>query len=196
MKVKHACNILSNTVYASIQTLVEDGKMDVKALATSIYCKRFNDLFDVMNSSSSLEAVPLRKPLEDNSEGVIVLLESLNWLKELEELNLDRPRTKFLSGFRQSINVILLLRQEFSKRRLPYLSTRRLCQDTLELFFSKIRLFQTHPTPAQFLDFFNKINVCSLMTAPLRSNCEEEKVESRASETMNLLHNVSEFLIY
>ena len=196
MKVKHACNVLSNTVAASLEVLVSENKMTKEVLSTSKYCKTFNDLFDVMNSCTSLDSVPLRRPLTAESEGEVVLVEALNWLHELENCNKgNRHKTKFIKGFRQSIRVVQLLLEEFQKRNLHYLSTRRLCQDLLEAYFGKIRSITTNPTPHEFIDDFAKVNVASLMTAPLNSNCEEKESLEQTGETLRLLDNVSEKLL-
>ena len=91
---------MSNTVGASFKTLVGSGAITQDATATSHYCKFFNDLFDVLNSSSLLDKVPLRKPLREKYDGIDVLLHALSLLKELEEANKHRPAAKFIKGFR------------------------------------------------------------------------------------------------
>jgi len=173
-----------------LRKLVSEKKMNEEVLSTGIYCKTFNDLFDVMNSCTSSDKVPLRRPLAECSEGEVVLNEALHWLDELEKCNKEnRYKTKFIRGFRQSIRVILLLLNDFKKRGLNFLSTRRLCQDLLEAYFGKIRSITTNPTPHQFVDDFAKVNVASLMTAPLNSNCEQEETMELTSKTLKLLEN-------
>ena len=193
MKVKFAVNVLSHTVAATLNTLAQQKKMKKDVLATSAYCHKMNDLFDVLNSSSSKDIVPLRKPLKDNSPGIMVLTDSLDWLKNLQEANTGRPQVKFLKGFRQTINGVLELRKIFSEKKLVYLHTRRICQDPLELFFGKIRGGVSHPTPATFEEQYSRKSAASLIMAPITANCEplESVPSEHLMETCSLFNKVS-----
>ena len=193
MKVKFAVNVLSNTVSASLRTLVQQNKIKKEVLATSIYCKKFNDIFDVLNSSSIKAKVPLRRPLEKNSRGIEVLKESRQWLEVLEAENLQsRPQVKFLRGMRQTINAVLELRSLFTEMDLPYLYTRRLCQDSLELLFGKIRAGVSHPTAANFEEQYCRISTASLMRAPITGSCQAfEFNNDQFVETASLFDEVS-----
>ena len=193
MKVSLAVKVLSNSVSASLRTLVQEGKMEPSALATSAYCKKMNDIFDCLNSLTSKDKNPLRKPLTENcDEKIKFLQESIIWLRDLQEANKDRPKPKFITGMQQSINVVIMLRRLFTEKNIKFLSTRRLSQDPLELFFGKIRNGIQLPTAANFADMYCKIAVASLMRAPITANCQEEGYnEEQVNETCALLHEVS-----
>ena len=51
MKVKLASQVLSNSVSGAMNTYVELGKLPKEALPTAKFCKRVNDIFDILNSN-------------------------------------------------------------------------------------------------------------------------------------------------
>ena len=53
MKVKFAAHALSNSVYFALNLCVRHGYLSSTASSTSVKCKQFNYLFDILNSSSS-----------------------------------------------------------------------------------------------------------------------------------------------
>ena len=136
MKVKYAANVLSHSVASALNYLLDLGKLPSSASATSHYCQQINDIFDVLNSSSPRATNIFRRPYKTDGRSAIFLQEALDWLKLLKRNNSDRKQN-FIDGFIQSINVVLLLSQKLKSMGIPYLSTRNLCQDPLELFFAK-----------------------------------------------------------
>lgn len=178
MKVKIAANVLSNTVARAIKLCVERELMEPSAKATMTYLKRFNDMFDILNSSSPFDDVEKRKPLHMCSEQINYLKESAKWILEVKSLNTDRVNF-FLDGWVQSINAVLELSKILSEYDIHYLSTRNLCQDHLEMFFGKIRQVAKFPDCYGFAFSYGRISSGSLIRAPLDGNCEvdEEHLE-------------------
>jgi hypothetical protein len=162
MKVKLAAQVLSNSCSAALDCCVAEQEIESAAVATSTYCKEFNDLFHLLNSSSPQDRVPFRRPSSTDSDLTNFLEESLHWLKELDQLNKKR-HCSFIMGWIHSINVILKLREISDEKHLPYLSTRNLCQDPLELFFGKIRLIQKFPDALSFINCYAKTSTASLL---------------------------------
>ncbi|KAF2351021.1 hypothetical protein FHG87_018221 [Trinorchestia longiramus] len=171
MKVKLAAQVFSNSTAAALDNGVAQTLTKAAVAATSSYCKKMNDIFDVVNSVTSKCSVPLRKPISTNSYRYEFLRESVLWLQELQALN-AKKRCSFINGWIQSINVILQLRQRLDEYQLPYLSTRYLCQDGLECFFGKIQFLQKFPDARSFTDNYAKIASASFMWAPLSANCQ------------------------
>ncbi|KAF2346255.1 hypothetical protein FHG87_022989 [Trinorchestia longiramus] len=68
MKVKLAAQVLSNSHAAALDTGVAQTLTKVPIAATNSYCKKMNDIFDVLNSVTSKCSVPLRKPISINSD--------------------------------------------------------------------------------------------------------------------------------
>lgn len=90
MKVKLACQVISNSCAAAFDCCVVQQKIEGAAAATSTYCKKINDLFYVLNSFSPKDKVPLRRSISSNSDSLTFLNDSLKWLEELQSLNIKR----------------------------------------------------------------------------------------------------------
>ena len=173
MKVKLASQVLSHSVSSGLLYAKSYNLLGPHVLTTASYCKRINDIFDALNSTSCKEVVQLRRPLHMESSTINFLKESVVWLQKLERNN--NKRVKFISGFIQAINVVLLLNEKLTTDyEVPYLSTRNICQDPLELFFCKVRHIAKYPTSYDFAKSYGKITAASLMMAPRSGNCELE----------------------
>ena len=192
MKVKYAAQVCSNSVAAAMEFSVMCGLLPPDARATSSILKKFNDVFDILNSASSKDKVPLRKPFRIGSESEKFLIEALDWFKELKKIN--SRRCQFISGFIQSINVILALSNKLGKSNLPYLATRRLCQDPLELHFGKVRQLGKYPDAYNFTKNYARIATASLIRAPISGNCEA--IGDHVVETIGHLRQVSLFISF
>ena len=191
MKVKLAAQVLSNSCAAAMDLSVASNESNAACLATSTYLKKFNDLFDIFNSSSSKDKVPLRKPfcLRGLSAACEFLVEAKVWLTEL--LHLNSRRSHFIKGWIDNITALLQLKEDL-KEELKYLSVRRLCQDPLELHFGKIRQLKRFPNAKEFSDCFSRVAVASLLRAPTTGNCEA--LSDRLHETEDLMTQVSRTL--
>ena len=69
MKVELATAVLSNSVAAALDFYSANALFGINVLSTSSYLKRFNDIFDVMNSSNSRDPNKLKRPLSTTSDG-------------------------------------------------------------------------------------------------------------------------------
>jgi len=172
MKVKFATNVLSHSVSAALLDLVAENQMPSTALATSCYCQMFNDLFDLMNAISPNDKVKLRRPLHGGNKSTSAFMEEANaWLLKLKRNN-DKRKNSFISGFIQNLKVLKALNEELTVAGFPYLSTRNINQDCLELFFGKVRNVAKYPTAGDFAHIYARLTVASLIRAPTTSNCE------------------------
>ena len=54
---------------------------------TQIFCKKINDLFDIINFNSILSAIEYKRALAKNSVSVSYLREMLIWIENLKTLN-------------------------------------------------------------------------------------------------------------
>lgn len=196
MKVKLATQVLSNSCAAALNYLVSNNTMPQKVLATSEYCKKFNDLFDISNSTNFKTPVPLRRSMNLSSEGYRLLADYPRFLQEMKALNADRPQVKFIDGWIQNINVLLKLVPQIEKKYgLPHLCTRNLCQDPLENFFGRIRLKQKFPDTKQFMTYYANVSSTTLLRAPRSTNCEPDDEEKAVEMSTNLLNQVIYTLI-
>ena len=145
MVVRLATQILSHSVAVGIQTNVAMGLLPPQALATSKYCQRLNDIFDVLNSSKIKDVVPLRCALTVESHQTFQFMrESIEWLKNLKILDKNgkdcTANFRWIDGLITALNSVkqltFYLYENFGQQ---YLCTRRLCQDPLENYYSLIR---------------------------------------------------------
>ena len=189
MKVKLAAQVLSNSVSSAMDYLVTTGDLDSGAVATSTYLKKFNDLFDCLNSSLSSDDVFYRRPLKCGSDTSEFLKSSYKWLEGLEKLNRGR-KPKFISGWMSSIKSVLGISEYLNSNGFKYLATRRLCQDPLEAHFGKIRSISKFPDPYAFSNSYAKPSTASLIMAdPNNSNVETK--DEHICSTIGLLTEVS-----
>lgn len=188
MKVKLAAQVLSNSTNAAFLYAKAYNLLDPSVLSTASFCKNMNDIFDALNSLSSRDSVPLRRPLHLESPTVEFLEASLEWLRKLQRNNSSR-RCKFIIGLIQSINVALQLNKKLSDLGFPFLSCRNLCQDPLELFFCKVRFISKNPTCHDFAVAYGKICTASLVKAPRSGNCEVQPDHLNA--TIGFISSVS-----
>lgn len=196
MKVKLATQVMSNSCAAALDVSVALNELNSSAAATSTYLKKFNDLFDVFNSTSFKDKVILRKPydLQQPSTSSKFLDEAKTWLLELERLNSKR-RSKFISGWLENITALSLLSEDLRQQGMKFLCIRSLCQDPLELHFGKIRQMKRYPNAKDFADCFSRTATASLLRAPTTGNCEEALVD-HLHDTEDLLSNVSMFISF
>lgn len=194
MKVKLAAQVFSHTTAAALETLCAKGELKPDSLATSNLIRKFNDVFDCLNSSSSKDSVRLRRPISTNSKIVEFLKDSYEWLDRLEKRN-EKRKCTFIKGFRQSIQVVLQLIDDLTKKGVPFLSTRNLCQDGLELFFGKIRYISKYPDCYNFMNNYAKIATASLIKEPTTGNCEAADSENHLRETISFMTTVSVLII-
>lgn len=73
----------------------------------------------------------------------------------------------------------------------PFLSTRNLCQDPLELFSGKVRQLSKFPDAFVFANNFANICSASLVTAPISGNCEEEVFPGKVEQILSHVNVVS-----
>ena len=160
--------------------------MEPEVSATSSYCKYINDLFDILNSSYSKDRVPLRRSIYPLSPSWEKLKELKAWLTELSKMNTKRPR--FIQGWIQSINVIYNLFPVLQDSNVKFFSTRNICQDPLELFFSKIRAVHKLPTAKQFSESYRVVSLSSFFKPSKLANCESV---DEYNEVQNLMQQVN-----
>ena len=79
-----------------------------------------------------------------------------------------------------------------SSMNKPFLSTRNICQDPLELFFGKLRQLFKFSDAYVFANNFANICSASLVSAPITGNCEEDGFNEKVHETLSHVNMVSQ----
>lgn len=147
-KVKTAAQLLSNSVSQALGYLMENNLGRGDSIATTIFCKIFNDWFDVMNSSQPDSAYGTHKEQQD---------QILNEMTELME-TIRAKGVKNKLPFQEGIQICNKSMQDLfdylnEVLHVRYITTIKLNQDILECFFSYIRGMghqNNHPNPVDF----------------------------------------------
>ncbi|CAH2108786.1 unnamed protein product [Euphydryas editha] len=181
MKVRLASQLFSESVADAIESCCEDLRLEQfnKCDATVDFIRQFNALFDILNSRN-LKSYGYKKPISlKNYEGVKEYLENAySYIKSLklgsDNILITNRKTGFL-GFLICIKTILFLYEELVKtEKIDFLSSYKLSQDHLEIFFSAVRSkggFNNNPTATQFKSAFKRLLVHGELKNLTTGNC-------------------------
>ena len=177
MRVNLACELLSNSVALGIETLVIVKLIEGDALYTSHFCKFFNNLFDIFNSSLSNKNIVYKNPLNNNIDSITFLQNSVNILNNIKYCdNKYTDQLPCLLGWRLNVNSLLLFLEDEIIVNNPFsIELNKFNQDFVENFFSRMRSRggnRDNPTPMEFASDYRAISVDSLFVKIKGSNCE------------------------
>ncbi|GFO40529.1 transposable element p transposase-like protein [Plakobranchus ocellatus] len=139
LRVNLAEHILSDSVIAGIATMVNFSALPPGAMAIAHFAEKLDQRFNCFNSKALLSKQVMGHAISLNSEHLIFLNETQEWL------NTVRANNQFgsifcLEGWKLTISCVKMLwddvRENYGFR---YLLTDRLNQDCLENLFSVIR---------------------------------------------------------
>lgn len=191
MKVKFATQVLSTTVSASMNLYIRFGFLPAAAAATSEVVQKFDNLFDLLNSSTTFRSKKFNRAFKGLDYQMTLLRECDEFLKNLKVVNNQNSdvtkKVRFITGWRISISGLKHLWTLLSNVGYQFVLTRRLNQDALENFFGFIRQQNgncTNPTPIQFERSFRKLICINLLNSGTE-NCE--------GDTDKMLLKISDF---
>ncbi|CAH1284744.1 unnamed protein product [Diabrotica balteata] len=178
MKVKLASQVLSSTVAASLNLYIRFGIIPAAAEGTSEVVQIFDNLFDLLNSSSLHHSKKYCQAFKNLEYQKQFLEKCDKFFKTVQVVNnknkVVTSRIKCLKGWRITIRGVQLLWEKLKIAGYTFLLTRRLNQDSLENFFGSIRQ-QTgnnlSPTTFQFQMAFRKLLCVDLMNSGAE-NCQ------------------------
>jgi hypothetical protein len=186
MRVILAAQILSHSLSAAILTCVDKGLLPPESKATAEFLGRFNDLWDVLNSSSPM--APGHKAAITNA----TLVACQKWLEECEEWishwTFEDQRPNARSSTRRSLPFQECLLVTLSSFRglmelllrhhgYAFVCTRVFNQDTCENEFAQLRRdqggFNRQPEAGKAIQLLKLSSVSRLFNTSSNSNCEE-----------------------
>lgn len=181
MKVRVACETLSNSVANSMEGLMEKGyKQFANSTATIRYIRCINDCFDIMNTKDIKNENKFKNALNpENKSEVFAFFEHLSGY--LQQIKFPKGQYVFDSPVRTAFRGLIInvanfksIYEEYVESNLqPFLPTFRFSQDLLESFFGRIRSLpgcNDNPTVEQFCASFKKIVVCNEIWIRIISN--------------------------
>lgn len=182
MKVSIAAQTCSYSVARAIRTYVHFEKMPYSALATAKFCEEINNLFDVLNSSStSAKGYKQAATVENWSSIRTFLLSMRSWIAQWKFVKDNRVKTTmpFTQAWQISISGIIgIVDHLFENEEFKFVSIRRFSQDHLENLFSVIRGHNGPNDHPEFHHFKSAVRICAVtqLLRPLssRSNCADD----------------------
>jgi len=179
-KVKLATQIFSRTVSAALHTLVATKQVRHTFLDTAEFIEQMDTLFDTLNISCKEDFVKPWKSAE-NVKGILNTLYDMETWVSCWKIPGDQPLPDCVGGLRQTLNGVAMLITDLKEEGYGYVFTRRIQQDTLENYFSAIRLGcgnHQNPTTEEFSHNFKILFLTQLLKKPNNKNCEDgETVE-------------------
>ena len=180
MKVKYAVQVLSQSVANALLAMSELKHPDfVNVQATVDYLKKFDRIYDIMNSrnlAQSFDKAPLQKHNEQSWK--CVFNETVDYICNLKTKTgqsvLESSRYAAFLGWLVNIKTITeLYEYVVTSGEMTFMCTFRLSQDPLEKFFSSIRMscgFNNNPTTIQFRAAFESL-LCNSLNRKNNGNC-------------------------
>ena len=177
MKVKFATQIFSRTLAAGLNLLAPLLGKEAKTTAEFVF--KFNDLFDVMNSSQMSTSNPNLCALKDGSLHMKFIHNFKQWLNTLTILkgtSVMNKKIKCISGWQLTLTAVEQLWPVLrDSHGFDFLLTQRLNTDPIENLFSEIRQKGgncSNPTPYNFARIIKQVT-CQRLFNPIEGgNCE------------------------
>jgi len=153
-----------------------------KSMASATFCRRINNIFDVLNTRNFLGRNKYKRPLNKSSSVFLndFVENNCNYLSSLRTINGERliqssRKTGFL-GLMVSLKSVQNLFNELviSDGILDFLLSYKLSQDHLEMFFSAVRSrggFNNNPTAFQFESAYKRLLVHCEIKSSDSANC-------------------------
>lgn len=187
MKVKLATQVISTTVASSIELLVSLNGLSRDASVTSEVIRKFDNLFDMLNSSNIYSSKAHKKAFVGSDFQLNFLHEMKLFIANLKIIKLDKYNNykditntvSFIKGWIITINSVIGLWNYLHQVGIEHLFTRHLNQDVLECFFGEIRIANgnaLNPTPIQFVNAFKKLffmNYTNIGTGNCVQDCDD-----------------------
>lgn len=177
MCVRTAVELFSSSVANAMEYLMNSGVPQfANAEATIKFCRIFDRLFDIMNTSRIKRGNKFKSAInKENKDEIFEFLRmAKHYILSLKVAGKKRNKFIFLvksglktgfRGFVMDIMSIMKIYEEYVEKQkcMPYLATYRLSQDHLEMFFGRIRSkngYNDNPTVQQFRSAFQKLFFC------------------------------------
>jgi hypothetical protein len=168
MNVRLAAQVFSHSVSSGMQSHVSAGSLSTETLPTAKFCSNMNHVFDILNTSQKRAILPFQSGLTTESTETLDFIDTaILWFHSFKIF--DKYGKVVNSKFRCIDGIILALTSVkhlmfflHKTHNLSYLLTRRLCQDSLENYFSIIRQkngFNSNPSCLAFKHSY-KITQC------------------------------------
>lgn len=188
MKVRLAVQVFSNSVADAIEYCLKDlkNKLFEGAEPTIEFCRKINNIFDVLNSRNLLSKNTYNKPIShDNFLHLKIFInESIDYLEGIQclekspktgkRLVIQSERKTGFLGLITCLKVVESLYYELIEtKQLQFILSYKFSQDHLEMLFGAIRAkggFNNNPTVSQFESAYKSIIINTELKCPSSAN--------------------------
>lgn len=184
MDVRLATQTLSNSVAESLEYLSRNGAQGFEnCLPTAEFARKFNDLFDVLNTKRKRSERFYKNPItkENNKEIFTFFDEMAQYIKSLSLEGVDILKTRKRTGFKGFIICMMNVKNIFIDYvqcgHFDEIPTFNLSQDPLESLFSRVRYLNgnnDNPTAEQFISCMRKLLIQSEFSSSNSANCRDD----------------------
>jgi len=190
MKVKLAAQTLSESVAKALTYSSEQNFSNFQNTnATSEFCKKINDIFDVLNTRNFLGKTQFKRPLYLNNELFLKSFISsfIEYLSSLQTKVYNKVSKSYnlipiinsgrKTGFNGLIvclkSIIVLFNNVIKTDHMDFILSYKISQDYIEMFFSVIRSrggFCSNPTASQFESAYKRLLIHTEITTSIQAN--------------------------
>lgn len=188
MKVRLAVQVFSNSVADALEYCSKDlkNKLFEGAESTIEFCRKINNIFDLLNSRNLLSKNTYNKPIShDNFFHIKIFInESIDYLEGIQCLEKSPKTGKRLviqserkTGFLGLITCLRAVENLYYElietKQLQFLLSYKFSQDHLEMLFGAIRAkggFNNNPTVSQFEAAYKSILINTEVKCPSSAN--------------------------
>lgn len=165
METKYAVQIFSSSIAAGLSTYIASGELPLETIGTMEFIHNFDQLFDILNSSSSTKSntKEFGQAFTGSMHEMSFLQQTLDFLKSIKVVDRNGACVKSIKCFDRwqiTINAIIQLWNVLKEYQLPYLCTKRLNQESIERVFRSIKRQsgnRARPTPILFTRAFKNL---------------------------------------
>jgi hypothetical protein len=164
-ETKYAVEVFSGRVAAGLSACITSGEFPLRAIETTEFVYNFDQLFDILNSSTSTKSKrkEFGQAFTGNMRELWFLQQTLDFLKSIRVIDESGAHVKSIKCFDRwqiTINAIMQLWNILKEHRFSFLRTRRLNQESIERVFRSIRQQsgnRVRPTPISFTRAFKNL---------------------------------------
>lgn len=147
MSVKLAAETLSNGVADSMEFMQQECEQFKDVAATVKFIHIFNDIFDIMNSTTSEKDTGFKRAISKSTALELFrrFEEAMMYIKQLKVEGESKPifsssvHTSFIGFYNNMISFMGIFNDYVQTNKIEKIICHRLCQDLLESFFGSIR---------------------------------------------------------
>lgn len=164
-ETRYAVQIFSGSMAAGLSAYIASGEFPLKAIGTMELVYIFDQLFDILNSSTSIKTnvKDFGQAFTGNTHEMCFLQRALDFLKSIRVIDASGTCVKSIKSFDRwqiTINAVIQLWNTLKEHQIPFFRTRRLNQEGIERVFRSIRRQsgnRVKPTPNLFTRAFKNL---------------------------------------